>query len=185
MSENAQQPKALVTVFEDLKTATDVANVLHEQGFPLDKTELVTHNVHEEAPEVETPYSRETTATSLVEGAAKWGSIGAGLGLVGAILTPFPGVGLAMIIMGGLTGGIVGGMAGVEHAVDDDSINLPTLEEYEEIVKRGENLLVVLGTHEEVMRAEDVIKNLPHTRTHIHSVHGHLYHEHPAHQSKE
>lgn len=176
--------KHLSPFLKTWKSATNVVNALHEKGFSLDKIELVSKNVQKEAPEVTTPYTHETTSTSLVEGAAKWGGVGAGLGVIGSILTPFPGVGLGMIIMGGMTGAIVGGMAGVEHALEDDSIDLPTLQEYQQILNNDEKIVVILGTHEEVMQAEKIINDLPHSHSHIHAVHGHLFHEHPANQSK-
>jgi hypothetical protein len=167
-------PKALVTVFDDLETATRVIEKLVESGFAKDKIELVAHHIADEAPEVETPKVHPTTDSDLLDGATKWGSIGAGTGLVAGLLTPFPGLALGMAIMGG--------MAGVDHAVNVDSVDLPTLDEYEQLVKNGDKLVVVLGEHEEVMRAEEVVKDMLHVRSHIHPVYGHEYHEHPAHK---
>ena len=172
--------KALVTVFDNLDTAKNVVEELHAAGFSLDNIELVTHNVYDEAPEVTTPRNRETTASSMVDGAAKWSGVGAVTGLLAAVFAPFPGLGLAMVFMGGLAGAVVGGIAGIEHAIDDDSVDLPTLEEYEQLVESGDSLVVVLGTHEEAMRAEETVKNMYDVRSHIHVLHGHQYHEHPA-----
>lgn len=181
MNDKTTEPKALVTVFEDLETALNVIKKLDGSGFPREKIELVSKHIANEAPEVETPKVHETTASSLVESAVRWGGVGTGTGLVAGFLTPFPGLALGMAIMGGVTGAIVGGIAGVEHAVEDDSVNLPTLEEYEHLVENGDRLVVVLGEHEEVMRAEKIIKEMCDVRRHIHPVHGHEYHEHPAH----
>ena len=100
------QPKALVTVFEDLETAKQVVERLHSEGFPLDKIELVTHHMVVESPNVETPPDHETTTSSLLDSAGKWGGIGAGAGLLAGLLTPFPGLALGMAIMGGATGAI-------------------------------------------------------------------------------
>lgn len=176
-------PKALVTVFDDLETATNVIEQLVESGFAKEKIELVAHHIADDAPEVETPKVHETTASDLLGGATKWGSIGAGTGLVAGLLTTFPGLALGMAIMGGVTGAIMGGMAGVDHAVNVDSVDLPTLDEYEQLVKNGDKLVVVLGDHDEVMRAETIVKEMLHVRSHIHPVHGHQYHEHPAHKA--
>jgi hypothetical protein len=173
-------PKALVTVFEDPQAAKEVVEALHANGFSLENIELVTHDVHSEAPEVTTPKVHETTATSLVESAAKWGGVGAGIGALAAVVTGFPGIGLGMIIMGGAVGAFTGGIAGIEHACDDDSVDLPTLDEYEQMVRNGHALVVVLGTHDEAMRAENVIGELPHIHQNIHPSHGHEFHEHPA-----
>lgn len=179
-SKSSTAAKALVTVFDDLDTAKTVIEELHEAGFPVDKIELVTHSVEEEAPEVTTPKDHETTATSVVEGAAKWSGFGAATGLLAAVFAPFPGLGLAMIFMGGLTGAVVGGIAGLQHAIDDDAVDLPTLEEYEELVKTGDSLVVVLGSHDEVMHAESIVQNMTDVRSHIHNLHGHQFHEHPS-----
>ena len=175
-------PKALVTVLDDLETAETVIRKLIDSGFAKEKIELVTHHIANEAPEVETPKIHPTTESDLLDGATKWGSIGAGTGLVAGLLTPFPGLALGMVIMGGVTGAIMGGMAGLDHAANVDSVDLPTLDEYEQLVRNGDKLVVVLGDHEEVTRAENIVKNMRHVRSHIHPVHGHEYHEHPAHQ---
>ena len=173
-------PKALVTVLETPDAAKEVIEALVENGFSPEKIELVIHDIHNEAPEVSTPKVHETTATSIVGSATKWGSVGAGLGALAAAVTGFPGIGLGMIAMGGAVGAFTGGIAGIEHAVDDDSVNLPTLEEYEQMVNNGHALVVVLGTHDEAMSAEKVIENLPHIHQDIHPLHGHDFHEHPA-----
>lgn len=174
------RPQALVTVLENSQAAKEVVKALHANGFSLEKIELVTHDVQSEAPEVTTPKVHETTATSLVESAAKWGGVGAGIGALAAVVTGFPGIGLGMIVMGGAVGAFTGGIAGIEHAVDDDSVNLPTLEEYEQMVKNGHALVVVLGTHEEAIKAESCIGELPHIHRSIHPLHGHDFHEHPS-----
>ena len=175
-------PKALVTVFDDLKTATDVTEKLIESGFAKEKIELVVNHIADEAPEVETPNVHETTMSSMINSAGKWGGISAGTGLVVGLLTTFPGLALGMAIMGGAVGSFLGGIAGIDHAAEDDSVDLPTLDEYEQMVKNGDKLLVVLGDHKEVMRAEEIVKGMLHVRSHIHLVHGHEYHEHPAHK---
>ena len=173
-------PKALVLVLDDIETANEIAAALQSQGFDSGQIEFVTHDIHEEAPQVETPKVHETTATAMIDGATKWGALGAGAGVLAGLLTPFPGAGLAMLFMGGFLGGAMGGIAGLDHATEDDSVDLPTLKEYEQLVKAGENLLVVLGTHDEVMRGEAIVDKMYHVRTHIHQVHGHAWHEHPA-----
>lgn len=178
-------PKTLVTVFDDLETAKLVAEKLYSEGFLVERIELVSHDIHDEAPTVEAPIVHETTEGALFDGAAKWGGTGAGVGLLAGLLTTFPGLALGMAIVGGVTGAIMGGIAGVDHAVNDDSYDLPTLEEYEQLVNGGKKLVVVLGTHEEVIKAEQIVRNMRHVRSHIHPVHGHLYHEHSAPQNPQ
>lgn len=172
--------KVLVTVFDDYQTATEVVQRLQTRGFPADKIELVTYDVHKEAPEINTPKVHETTTSSFIDNAAKWGAIGAGAGAVAGLITSLPGVGLGMIVIGGLTGAAAGGMAGISQAIDDDSVNLPTIDEYNSIVQNGATLVVLNGSHNEVARAENTIKQMYSVRSHIHPVHGHEYHEHPG-----
>ncbi len=172
----------MVTVFDDLETATDVIEKLVESGFAKEKIELVAHHIADEAPEVETPKNHPTTGSDMLGGVTKWGSVGAGTGLAAGLLTTFPGLALGMAIMGGMTGAIMGGIAGIDHAANVDSVDLPTLAEYEQLVKNGDKLVVVLGDQEEIMRAEGIVKDILHVRRHIHLVHGHEYHEHPAHK---
>jgi len=179
-NQSTSDAKALVTIFDNLETAKQAVEKLHDAGFPTEKIELVTHSIEEEAPEVTTPKVHETTATSMVDNAAKWSGLGAATGLLAAVFAPFPGVGLAMIFMGGLTGAVVGGIAGLQHSLDDDSVDLPSLKEYQQLVKDGESLVVVLGSHDEVMRAEGIIKHTYDLASHIHKLHGHEFHEHPS-----
>jgi hypothetical protein len=185
-TKRAHGPKALVTVFEDMETAVEAVKALNEAGVATDKIELVTHNLHEESPDVTTPKVHETTASSLIDSAEKWGAAGAGTGaaagLIAAVITGFPGIALGMIIMGGVTGALMGGMAGVEHAEEDDSINLPTTEEYEQLLRNGHRLVVVHGSHDEMLKAKDVISHLARVHEHIHPFHGHESHEHPSHE---
>ncbi len=172
--------KALVTVFEDLETAKLAVENLHGAGFSLKQIELVTQDFQREAPEVCTPKTHETTASSLLEGSIEWGTVGAGIGAVAALIVPFPGVALGMIVMGGVTGAFVGGLAGIEHANDDDTVNLPTEEEYERFVSEGYSLVVVLGTHDDAVNAKNIISEIPAIHSHTHPVHGHEFHEHPT-----
>lgn len=182
-------PKAMVAVFEDKVTAVEAVKALHDAGFPTEKMELVTHDLHVESPNVETPKVHETTATAVIDSAEKWGAIGAGTGLAGgvlaAVLTGFPGIVIGMIIMGGVTGAIVGGMAGAEHAVEDDSVNLPTTDEYQRLLHDGYQLVVVHGTHDEMLRARDVISHLSCIHNHLHPMHGHEFHEHPSQEATD
>ena len=180
MSKIESKQKALVTVFEDLETAKRAVAALHQHGFPLNKIELVTGDVAEEAPEVETPKVHDTTASTMLDSSLEWGTLGVAAGAIAGLVVPFPGLGLGMIVMGGLTGAIVGGMAGLEHAADDDSVNLPTIDEYERLVKDGYPLVVLLGSHEEAMQAEQAIKEMPSIHSHLHPVGGHEFHEHPS-----
>ena len=148
-TETEKSKKALVTVFGDLDSAERVIEKLFKSGFPKEQIELVAHHVADEAPEIETPKDHETTESSLIDAATKWGGVGTGAGLAAGLFVPFPGLALGMAIMGGVTGAIMGGIAGVDHAVTDDSVELPTLDEYEQLVKNGDKLVVILGSHEQ------------------------------------
>ncbi|MFT5300208.1 MAG: hypothetical protein ACI87E_001385 [Mariniblastus sp.] len=172
----------MVTVFDDFDTARNVIENLVEFGFAREKIELVAQHIAHQAPEVETPKIVETTESELLDGAAKWGSLGAGTGQIAGLLTTFPGLALGMTIMGGVTGEIMGGMAGVDHAVNVDTVDLPSLDEYEQLIENGDRLGVVLGDHAELMKAEEIVKGMLHVRRHIHPDHGHEYHDYPAHK---
>jgi len=87
--------------------------------------------------------------------------------------------------MGGVTGAILGGLAGVQHSIDDDAVDLPTPDEYEQLLTLGYKLVVVHGSHEEMVRAKDAICNLPYIHNHLHPIHGHEFHEHPSRESAE
>lgn len=177
-------PKALVVVFDNIESAAQAVTQLLKSGIAKDKIELVEHNLASEAPQVETPKVHPTTESDLLDGATKWGGAGAGVGLLTGLLVPFPGMALGMAIMGGVTGAIMGGMAGVDHAANVESVDLPTLDEYRKLVSEGNKLVVVIGTHDEVMAAEECVKQSLKVRSHIHPVHGHTFHEHPANKSR-
>jgi len=177
---NKNLKRALVTVFEDFESAKQAIGLLQANGFDEDHLELVSHHVSTEAPEVLVPKEHETTASSLVDGSFDGATLGLGIGAIAALVTPFPGLALGMIAMGGLTGAIIGGMAGIEHAVEDDCVNLPSVDEYEQLVRNGRRLVVVLGSHEDAIRAKEVISEIPYIHLHVHSLGGHEFHEHPA-----
>jgi len=177
--------KALVTVYEDLPSAVEVIKALRQAGIPTDAIELVTNDIHAESPEVQTPPDRETTTDLVMASAEKWGAAGMGagavVGLLASVLTPFPGMAIgAMIVAAGATSAVVGGIGGMGKAVRDDTVNLPTPDEYEELLKSGFRLVVVRGTHEQIMRARDVILKIVPVRSHLHPLHGHEFHEHPS-----
>ncbi|MEZ6097022.1 MAG: hypothetical protein R3C03_22840 [Pirellulaceae bacterium] len=170
--------KALVTVVEDAETARKVIEKLVASGVSRERIELVTRDVHRQASEVETPKVGETAASTIVKNASKWVGVGLGTGAIAGLLTPFPGLALGMIAMGGLTGAIVGGMAGIDEAVEDESVDLPTVDEYQELVSSGNLLIVLRGDHDEVMEAEAIVKHVADIRSHLHPLHGHDFHEH-------
>jgi hypothetical protein len=176
---------ALVAVFNDLETAKSVVEQLHASGFDLGRIQLVTGNGTGEFPELETPPGGPTTTSSIASGAmrgAKMGlAAGSGFGIVASVLTASPALLFGALIYGGVTGALVGGIGGADDADIDDSVNLPTREEYQEMLDGGDNLVVVYGTHAELQRAHGLMEHDPDAVTHVHRVHGHLFHEHPRH----
>lgn len=178
-------PKALVSVFDDLGTAKSVVDKLHREGFPIDKIGLITDSMKNECPEIETPEVTETTASTAGSGAMQGAGIGlgvaAGFGAAALALTASPALAVGALIYAGLTGALIGGMGGVDKADLDDTVNLPTPDEYQRLLNEGNSLVVVGGTHEELVRAEEIVKSMPHAGSHIHRLHGHLFHEHPSH----
>ena len=174
---------ALVTVFEDLPAAGRAVAALQDAGFQPNQLELVTYGVAQQSPELDSPLHPESTFSSLVSEAERWGLVGLEAGAIAgviAVVTAFPGVALGMLIAGGLTGGIVGGVAGIEKAVLDDQINLPTPSDYDQLLNQGKKLVVVLGTHEEAVAAKDVLANTLSIQGQLHPIWEHQFHEHPA-----
>jgi hypothetical protein len=175
--------RALVTVFHDLPAAAHAVAALHAAGFTAQQIELVTYGVAEQSPELEMPLSPETTSSSLMLNAEKWGLLGLEAGAVAGVLaaiTTFPGIVLPMLIVGGLTGGYMGAIAGVEQAVLDDRIDLPELDDYEQLLTEGKKLVVVLGSHDEALRAKEVLARTPSIQGHMHAIGEHQSHEHPG-----
>ena len=174
--------KALVAVFEDKKTSVAVVIALRKAGFSPDRIQLVTHHLPNRSPEIESPNVQETTDSSIIAFAEKWGlvglEVGAAVGIVAAAITTFPVLAFGMIVVGGLTGAVMGGVAGVDNSIRNNAVDLPTLDEYERLLQSGSNLVVLLGSHDDTIRACEIISKLPNARTQ--SLHGHEYHEHPA-----
>lgn len=179
IKETVTEPKAHVTVFDDLSAAKRAIEALLAAGFSTENIELLTSDIQADKFNIETPKIHETTEDSVVGNAAKWGGVGAAAGALSAVFVPFPGLVLGMMAVGGITGAVMGGIVGVEHAVEDDSVNLPTLDEYEQLVNEGNSLLVVRGSHQDIIRVGDIVNDLFDVRSHIHDLHGHEFHEHP------
>ncbi|HMP81009.1 MAG TPA: hypothetical protein PKD54_16250, partial [Pirellulaceae bacterium] len=144
-----QQPHALVVVFDNLLTATQVAIALHDAGFSATDMEVITYGVDQEMPGDNRQDALETTGSSMLSAALKWGGVGLGAGatagVVALAITSSPILGMGMIVVGGLTGAVMGGVAGIEHAVLNDSVDLPTAAEYRQLVLDGFNLVVLRG----------------------------------------
>lgn len=174
---------ALVMVFDDLPSAEQAAQQLQQSGFSRERLELVASSVGGEPAGIDTPDVRETTASVVASGAvdgAKLGlGMGAGFGIAASILTASPGVLLAALAFGGLTGGLLGGIGGVDRADADDAVNLPTREEYQGLLAAGKVLLIVAGEHRELQRAHQLLGHDPDSVAHLHPLHGHTFHEHP------
>lgn len=174
----------LVSVFDDFETAKRVFENLRSQGFTGDKIELVTHSLRAECPEVETPKVHETTSSVLEKGAVQGAGIGlglgAGFGVAAAALTASPGMAVGAMIYAGLAGALVGGIGGADKADLDDTVNLPTIDEYQRLLDEGHSLVVLYGSHEELQRAENFVKSIPDAESHLRRLNGHLFHEHPS-----
>ncbi|MEQ1906443.1 MAG: hypothetical protein ABL888_19830, partial [Pirellulaceae bacterium] len=179
------EPKTLVTVFDDRSHAAEAVIALHRAGFLPNQVGLVTARIDSQASDIETPSDHEITNSCILGAAERWGIVGlnagAAIGIVVAVTTGFPGIALGMLCVGGLTAFAIGGTAGVIRAVHDDSVDLPTLEQYEQMVNEGNKLVVVKGTHADIVYARNVIANVPNLMEHVHPVFGRGFHEHPRH----
>ncbi|MFN9750548.1 MAG: hypothetical protein ACK54I_02725 [Planctomycetota bacterium] len=174
---------ALLTVFEDLPAAGHAVAALQAAGYPSRQIELVTYGVAEQSPELDMPLHSDSSVTSLVSEAEKGGLLGLEIAAVAGVMATmvtFPGVAIAMLIAGGLTGAIMGGIGGLETASLDDSVDLPTPADYEQLLLEGKKLVVVLGSHEEVSAAKGILSRLPSIQGHFHPISEHQFHEHPT-----
>lgn len=181
--------RALVTVFEDMPAAIAAVKALTEAGFDEKQLELVTDRL-DDSSGIETPEDRAKAIRSLVKSAEYWGAFGAGAGALAGTLatiaTPFPGAAIGgLMVMGGLTGALLGSLSGAEQVAEDDSANLPTMEQYQKLLAEGHDILIVHGTHDEVARAKRVLEHLPCVHRHIHPLRGHEFHEHPSRESED
>jgi hypothetical protein len=104
----------------------------------------------------------------------------AGLGIAAAGLTTSPAVAIGAMIYAGLAGFFYGAVGGIDRADLDDSVDLPAPEEYQRLINDGKSLVLVCGSHDEVMRAETLVKDMPQASSHVHRFHGYLFHEHSA-----
>lgn len=176
-------PKALVAVFDDEQTALAVVAHLDQAGFPQKRVGLINREVRTGVSGVTTPKVHETTESKAESGAVKGAGIGvgvaAGFGAAMTLMGAAPAVTIGAMIYAGLTGAFIGAAGGADSADLDDSVNLPTPEEYQRLLDQNKCLVVVGGTHAELMKAEAIVKGLPHASTHLHRLHGHLFHEHP------
>lgn len=187
MTQNVQVNRvALVAVFDDLSAAGDAVAALQASGYPIGQIELVTYGVAEQSPELDMPLRAESSVDRLVSEAEKGGSMGlkiaAAAGVMATTIT-FPGVAIGMLIVGGLTGLVIGAVGGLEEAGMDDSVDLPTPAAYERLLADGKKMVVVLGSHEEVLVAKEVLRRLPSIQGHFHPILDHLFHEHPTKRS--
>lgn len=176
--------RALIAVFEDTEIAQSVVSHLHQNGFAHNRVGLIIWDVVREVPQVKTPKFHETTMSKAETGALQGAGIGigvaAGFGAAAGALAASPAIAIGAMIYAGFAGALIGGMGGVDKADLDDSVNLPSPQDYQILLDEGKSLVVVGGTHDELMKAEAIIKNLPHASTHLHRLHGHLFHEHPV-----
>lgn len=184
MNRNFLKPNtALVAVIEDLPAAARAVAALHAAGFDGGSVELVTYGVEEQSPEMETPNDAGTSADSMVKAAEKWGLVGLEFGAASAIIaaiTVFPGIGIGMLFVGGLTGAVMGGVAGIDEALRDDRLDLPLPEDYERLLSEGKKLVVVLGSHDDAQQAKDVLNQTASIQGHLMTFKGRVFHEHRA-----
>jgi len=183
-SQEQFENKALVAVFDNIASAASAIIALRKLGFNEQSLELVSHDIDGESPNLMSPSGGDITGSCFAESAASGGAAGAGMGTIAAAIatlaTGFPGLGLGMIFGAGLTGALIGGMAGIDRAVHDDSVNLPSIDDYKALIEEGMKLVVVQGNHDQLTAAREAISNLPLIHSHLHVIQGHQFHEHPS-----
>ncbi len=176
------RPIILVVAMASPLIAKEVAMNLIEDHFPQEGIEMVVFRESEDAPVGFDEITTKTTSGSMISASMKWGLIGLALGGVGGIVmgiaTSSALIAFAMPLIGGLTAIVYGAVAGVDNAVQDDTVDLPTALEYQSLVQNGGALIVLRGNTDELAQARDTMTADRLSVSNLLTVRGHTYHEH-------
>jgi hypothetical protein len=177
----SDQSQLMIAVFEELELAKQGAVALRGVGLLPQNIQVVNQTLTEQTPGENELGFRETTSGSIIAGSQKWGGFGLLLGaILGAIVSIFLSniiVGIVMTLVGGLTGAWIGSIGGMDNATRDDSVDLPTTEEYRQMMKEGCTLLSVRGSPQDLTLACQTISDAAEVKVGLRSVHGHVFHK--------
>jgi len=158
--------QCVVAVLDSLSDAKAAIERLESSGVSEDAISLVTKHVEEELPETKPLEYGDDTQRDIAKGAGAGGLLGV---LLGAPLLAIPGVGLVLAagpIAAGLTGAVLGGFLG---AMTGWGVSKGHVGEYEEKVREGASLVVVMGDPATVAEAETLLKESPASSVDLHA----------------
>lgn len=163
-----------VGVFPERRVAEQALHELRDSGFPMDRVSVIARDAdrHEEiaGADVHDPDRASRIGNKADEGAAVGAATGGALGgltglLVGLGTLAIPGIGpvmlagatatvLATALAGGAIGAVTGGLLGalVGLGIPEERARV-----YNDRVARGDYLVIVDGTDEEIARAEQIL----------------------------
>ena len=146
-----------VGLFEDQFTAREAISLLIQNGIERSQIRQVAAGRNEHDLDLEFSKIEDVLPIDAANGIAKGASVGAIAGLVGFAVPGIGlGLGIATSIAGALGGGLIGGMAGIDEAVR--SRDQPKLVDYQELLRQGKSILVVVGDESLRMKAENCMK---------------------------
>jgi hypothetical protein len=162
--------KRAVGVFSHRRDAEQALNELRDAGFPMDRVSVVARDADRHDQMAGAEVHDRVTDTKADEGAATGAATGGALGaltglLVGLGAIAIPGIGPVMLAgatatalattlsgtaIGAVAGGLIGALIGL--GIPEDRARV-----YSDRVSRGDYLVMVEGTDEDVRRAEAVL----------------------------
>lgn len=160
--------QCVVGIFDSLPAAKAAVDALEKMGFNDRQVSLVTHAVKNEVPmqqEAEMEFGDQGLANSF-KGAGLGALFGA---LVGSPLLLVTGLGAAVVagpLAGAATGIVIGSFLG---GMSGWGVHTDHLEEYEDLVREGQVLVIVSGNAESVAQAEQILKGTEATDVRLHA----------------
>lgn len=176
----SSQGKAAIGKFPNREDAESAINALKTSNFPMNKVSLVAEDASQDdaKPISQKDFIRNQTLKGLGLGVLLVGTLGA---IVGSLVTAFaaeavPGTDPAALIgansaLGGAFAGAYYGMAagGIIGALIGNGVSREKAKAYSDRVSKGDYLLMVDGTDDEIHQAEAVLRNQGNQGTEVNS----------------
>jgi hypothetical protein len=161
--------KRAIGIFPNRQDTESALNELQNSDFPMEKVSVVAKDVSEndEMAQSQSEFVREQTLKGLGSGAVAGGALLGGLGglLAGLGTLAVPGVGSIAVagaqaaLAGTFAGGFYGaGAGGIIGAVIGNGVSHEQAKAYSDRLSKGDYLVMIDGTDEEIQRAESVLK---------------------------
>jgi hypothetical protein len=177
----SEQSQLMIAVFDKLELAKQGATALQDAGLLPRNVQVINQPLTEQMPDGDQLGLRETTSGSIIAGSQKWGVLGlllgAMIGVIASIIFSNMIIGVVMALVAGLTGVWIGSISGMEHATLDDSVDLPTTEEYRQLMTEGCALLSVRGSPQDLIFACETLSQAGELKVGLRSIHGHVFHK--------